>query len=163
MPKRRATGSSRVTSSPSTITRPWSGASNPASRRRVVVLPLPLGPSSASISPRSMESDRPSTATVESKRLVRESSWRKVMKPSLPSRPAHVLIPVTHPLRSPGGEEAPVHLTHDHLALDFAHPIGNRVGRQVVTGRQSKDFTGGEQLRLLLPDEVDEGARGLRM
>ena len=51
MPNWRRAGGSGVTSSPPTRMRPRSGVSKPAIRRSAVVLPLPLGPSSARISP----------------------------------------------------------------------------------------------------------------
>jgi len=41
---------------------PASGARNPATRRKVVVLPQPEGPSSATSSPGFTSSERPSTA-----------------------------------------------------------------------------------------------------
>ena len=55
MPKRRATGSTPGDILALHQHAPASGVSNPASSRSVVVLPLPLGPSSASISPRSSD------------------------------------------------------------------------------------------------------------
>src|SRR5215831_10371290 len=50
MPYRRCSGGSAVTTSPSTTIRPASGDSNPATSRSTVVLPLPDGPRSATIS-----------------------------------------------------------------------------------------------------------------
>jgi hypothetical protein len=66
MPTPRASGgTSRLglaTTSPRKLTVPASGASKPAMSRRVVVFPQPEGPSRATISPSSTESESPSTA-----------------------------------------------------------------------------------------------------
>ncbi len=57
-------------SNPATRAVPASGAKSPASMRRVVVLPAPLGPSSPNTSPRctsnvmSLQADRPSNDLV---------------------------------------------------------------------------------------------------
>ena len=61
-----------VTSSPSTRIRPESGVSNPATSRSTVVLPLPDGPSRATISPFAAESETPRvTASVAEALLER--------------------------------------------------------------------------------------------
>ena len=57
--------------SPSTRTSPEEGSINPASMRRVVVLPAPFGPSSAKISPGTRSKETSSTASRASKRRVR--------------------------------------------------------------------------------------------
>src|SRR5436305_146628 len=53
----RSAGASRVTSRPSIRIEPLSGISKPATRRNVVVLPAPVGPSSATNSPSATFSD----------------------------------------------------------------------------------------------------------
>src|SRR3982751_2352022 len=50
-------------------TLPWSGTSRPATRRSVVVLPAPLGPSRTMNSPLAISSERSSTAVTAPKRL----------------------------------------------------------------------------------------------
>src|SRR6185312_13850096 len=60
----RSAGASPVTSRPSIWIEPISGISNPAIRRNVVVLPAPVGPSSATNSPSLTVSDRSLTACV---------------------------------------------------------------------------------------------------
>src|SRR5690554_5683050 len=50
------------------------GRASPTAQRMVVVLPAPLGPSNARISPGRVLRSRPSTATVRPKRLVRLST-----------------------------------------------------------------------------------------
>src|ERR1700674_4550574 len=52
------------------LTIPWSGCSRPATRRKVVVLPAPLGPSSTKNSPLPIDRERSSTASTSRKRLV---------------------------------------------------------------------------------------------
>src|SRR4051812_20444424 len=69
----RRWGGTRVTSSPWMRIVPALGVSKPAIIRSSVVLPQPLGPSSANSSPRPIESVTPSTATTSPKRLV--TSW----------------------------------------------------------------------------------------
>src|SRR5689334_3111948 len=62
-------GAARVTSWPPMLTRPASGVSRPATRRKVVVLPAPVGPSSTTNSPSPIVSDRSRTASTVPKRL----------------------------------------------------------------------------------------------
>src|SRR6476620_6377536 len=50
-------------------TLPWSGTSRPATRRSVVVLPAPLGPSRTMNSPLAISSERSATALTAPKRL----------------------------------------------------------------------------------------------
>src|SRR5271166_6586009 len=66
----RAPGGSRVTSRPSIRTAPASGCSSPVIRRKVVVLPAPLGPSSTTNSPSFTAKDRSRTASIVPKRLL---------------------------------------------------------------------------------------------
>src|SRR3954467_2252992 len=54
----RSAAASPVTSRPSIRIEPLSGISSPATRRNVVVLPAPVGPSSATNSPSPTSSDR---------------------------------------------------------------------------------------------------------
>ena len=56
---------------PSSRTVPSSGRSRPSSMSMVVDFPAPLGPRSATTSPRRMVRSRPSTAVTAPKRLVR--------------------------------------------------------------------------------------------
>ena len=63
----------RPSTTPSTVTDPLVGAISPASIRIVVVLPAPLGPSSATISPRATSKLTSSTAMREPKRRVRRT------------------------------------------------------------------------------------------
>src|ERR1043166_3970318 len=65
----RAAGGSRVTSWPSIEMAPSSGYSSPATRRSVVVLPAPVGPSRTTNSPSAMLSERSRTASTSPKRL----------------------------------------------------------------------------------------------
>ncbi len=60
-------------SRPSTVARPESASSTPLSRRMVVVLPAPLGPSRASTSPRFTSSVRESRAMPDGNERVRPS------------------------------------------------------------------------------------------
>ncbi len=68
MPKRRLSGgknsprSGRATAMPLSKISPFSGSSNPAAKRSVVVLPQPDGPSKVKISPGIIEKLTPSTA-----------------------------------------------------------------------------------------------------
>ena len=67
------------TSQPATVASPDVGASSPASRRTVVVLPAPFGPSSARIVPAGTVSDTSSTATTL-------PNWRRSPRASITSR-----------------------------------------------------------------------------
>src|SRR3989475_4189422 len=68
---RRSVPVARVSCTPSMATVPLVGAMSPASIRIVVVLPAPLGPSSATISDRSTSKLTSSTTAREPKRRVR--------------------------------------------------------------------------------------------
>src|SRR5499427_10833464 len=84
MPKRRRSGGRAVTSSPSTALRPASGVSKPATSRSTVVLPLPDGPRSATISPRAADSETPRVTAASPNRFSRPSSVRNAgMAPAL--------------------------------------------------------------------------------
>ena len=65
----RSHGGNSSTRSPFRRISPASGRSNPASMRRVVVLPQPEGPRIEKNSPGATSNDTPSTATVSPKRL----------------------------------------------------------------------------------------------
>src|SRR5579883_748366 len=73
MPQLRRSGGASVRSRSASHTRPAVGVSNPATIRRVVVLPQPEGPSSATSSPDASSRLRSVTAGVSPKRLVRWS------------------------------------------------------------------------------------------
>ncbi len=64
MPRPRSRGSRSLTTLPSMRISPWSGSSNPAIRRNVVVLPQPDGPTNTTNSPSSMMQLRSRTATI---------------------------------------------------------------------------------------------------
>src|SRR5919202_3884382 len=70
----RRFGATDVTSRPCRTMRPWSGASNPAIIRSVVVLPHPLGPSSEKNSPSAISSVTSWTASTLPKRLLTRST-----------------------------------------------------------------------------------------
>ncbi len=78
MPTRRFSGGTHAppaTRRPATSTVPASGVSKPAIRRSSVVLPQPEGPSRATISPRSTQSDASTTAGVVPYRFDTPSVW----------------------------------------------------------------------------------------
>jgi hypothetical protein len=66
-----------LTSRPSTLTDPASGHSKPAIARSIVLLPHPLGPSTARISPRLTLSEASRSASTEPKRLV--TPWSSII------------------------------------------------------------------------------------
>src|SRR3989475_7827009 len=70
-----------ATTRPRSAISPASGCSSPATRRKVVVLPQPLGPSSVKSSPRSTSSDAPSRARTAPKTLVTPSRRRTITAP----------------------------------------------------------------------------------
>src|SRR6266705_1279426 len=84
MPRLRLCGAkntrrgTEATTRPRSALSPASGCSSPATRRKVVVLPQPLGPSSVKISPRSTSSDAPSRARTAPKTLVTPSRRRTI-------------------------------------------------------------------------------------
>src|SRR5688572_24858774 len=71
MPTARRRGPTSLTTRPPKRISPASGRSKPAIMRRVVVLPHPEPPTSATSSPGAMSSDSASTASAPPKRLVR--------------------------------------------------------------------------------------------
>ena len=76
-------GSARVMSRPSMRIDPVSGHSSPATRRSVVVLPAPVGPSSTTNSPFATVRSRLSTASVVPKRLLTLESAISAIRASL--------------------------------------------------------------------------------
>ena len=76
MPRLRRFGWTKIrrgteaTTRPRSVISPPSGRSSPATRRRVVVLPQPLGPRRVNTSPRRTSSDARSTATCGGKTLL---------------------------------------------------------------------------------------------
>src|SRR5579864_8927398 len=82
MPRSRFSGGSEkrlvpeAISLPSRRTSPWSGSSSPATMRRVVLFPQPLGPSRVKTSPGAIDTLMPSTAAVEPKALWTSRSSR---------------------------------------------------------------------------------------
>src|SRR5262244_136405 len=113
--------------------RPESGVSKPAVSRRIVVLPLPDGPSNATISPFSADRDTPRVTGSSPKRFSSESSSRNpVIERTLSAGgrgapAADRTIPGRHPLGALLLDEVPVHVGDDHVAIDLARP-----GRQLV-------------------------------
>src|SRR3984885_6274358 len=75
----RCAGEALVTSRPAMRIRPASGFSRPATRRKVVVFPAPVGPSSTTNAPPSTVSDRSETALVAPKRFETPSSVTSAM------------------------------------------------------------------------------------
>src|SRR5439155_13621463 len=84
----RSAGAWAVTSRPPIRIEPRSGISNPAIRRKVVVLPAPVGPSSATNSPSPTVSDRSLTACVFLNALETAPISTSAMRASLMQRGA---------------------------------------------------------------------------
>src|SRR6202795_4124701 len=84
MPRLRLFGGTKsrrgadATRRPRRVISPASGCSSPATSRRVVVLPQPLGPSRVKISPRLISSDVRSTAAAVPNSLLTPSRARTV-------------------------------------------------------------------------------------
>src|SRR5438477_11912273 len=118
MPQRRRAGGSVVTSSPPITMRPVSGASKPAMRRKIVVFPLPDGPSSDRISPRAISHPiGPTTTAADHCLRTPASVTNPVTTPTPPhASPANALVPVAHPARAALGERVPVHVGDAHHA-----------------------------------------------
>ena len=104
------------TSLPSSKTRPPLGRSKPAIRRKVVVLPHPLGPSSEKNSPGGMSRSMPQTASNPPNRLARSATrtWRVLAaftcvtpaRPrSCPQAPRSLVLLSVHALFSPRWQE----------------------------------------------------------
>src|SRR5437879_6014022 len=79
----------RVTSCPPIATLPSSGASSPAMRRKVVVLPAPVGPSSTRNSPSPTASVSRLTASTLPKPLLMPERMTSAMELSIEERGAH--------------------------------------------------------------------------
>src|SRR5262245_12263475 len=71
-------GDAAATTRPRSMISPPSGCSRPAMRRRVVVFPQPLGPSSVNTSPRAISREAPSTAGLAPKSFLTPSRRRTV-------------------------------------------------------------------------------------
>src|SRR5882757_9463005 len=84
----RSAGASPVTSRPSIRIEPLSGISSPATRRNVVVLPAPVGPSSATNSPSPIFSDRSQIARAALNALETALISTSAMRTSLMQRGA---------------------------------------------------------------------------
>src|SRR5580765_4867682 len=92
----RSAGASPVTSRPPIRIEPLSGVSNPATRRSVVVLPAPVGPSNATNSPSLTVRDRSLTArvlpNVLETALISTSAMRASFIQRGADRPARLLV-----------------------------------------------------------------------
>src|SRR5690349_7920919 len=132
---------------PSMSTSPSSGRSKPATTRRVVVLPQPLGPSSVSTAPCFTSNDTPSTAVTRPKRLTIERAARNA------------------PFMLPESEWDAVALP---FSIDSGHHLGGRqahlrVALGVVAGGVDDHLVGAGRALLLLFRHgwVEEDARHL--
>src|SRR6185503_3780029 len=76
MPRLRRHGGTAATSRPSIKMRPRAGCASPATMRRIVDLPDPLGPRKVKNSPRSTDSESSSAACVEPNRFETSSIVR---------------------------------------------------------------------------------------
>src|SRR3984885_15791101 len=111
---RRCTGT-RVIGLPSRKIWPALGSTSPAIMRRVVVLPQPLGPSSATMLPGSMLSETRSTAREAPKILV--SSARRSAAGAVRTRSgSEDFVVLLDELRAHGIDERPVGAEDTHLA-----------------------------------------------
>src|SRR5262245_44839318 len=169
MPNRRRSGAKLVTSSPSTRMRPESGVSNPAVRRRIVVFPLPDGPSRATISPFSADSDTSRVTGSSPKRFSSESSSRNpVIDGTLSagsrsgSPAADRAIPRGHPFGALFFDEVPVHVGDDHVAVDFASPCRQLLAEVRARGKPVR-LRGRESLHGLGSEKLDQRASRLGM
>src|ERR1700686_1647119 len=85
----RSAGASPVTSRPPIRIEPLSGVSSPATRRNVVVLPAPVGPSNATNSPCPTVSDNSLTACTALNAFETALISTSAMRPSLMQRGAY--------------------------------------------------------------------------
>src|SRR4051794_21003541 len=132
----RSAGASPVTSRPPIRIEPRSGISSPAIRRNVVVLPAPLGPSSATNSPSPTVSDRSLTASVLlnalETALISTSAMRASFMQRGADRPARRLVedrqrigPEVEPDILPGPER------HAGRRPGLERPIARRHGHDL--------------------------------
>src|SRR6185369_9428392 len=170
MPKWRFSGGSAVTSSPPTRILPRSGVSKPAIRRSAVVLPLPLGPSSASTSPALTSRDRPRRTAWEPKLLsspsrIKNGGMRSArsMRSGRRAFAADGAVPGRHPLLAVLLDLVPVHLRRLEVAQHPLSPFRKLLRRDVRASRQPERLAGGELLPLDAADELDELLRQFRM
>src|SRR5947199_3258057 len=136
----RSAGASPVTSRPLIRTDPLSGASSPATRRKVVVLPAPVGPSSATNSPSATFSDSSLIAGVPLNALETALISTSAMRASLMQCGADRLAGCLVEDRQCIGPE----VEPDALSCPEAH-TGGRPGLEcAVARRHGHDLRGAE-------------------
>src|ERR1700730_9084279 len=164
MPRLRRFGATKTrrgteaTTRPRNVISPPSGRSRPATRRKVVVLPQPLGPSSVNTSPRRTSSAARSTAGWEPKTLLTSSSARTVsiavdLAPGdlLDDGAADILR-----LHDLGQVLLRVHL---HELGVGRHRVLRVAGLHTETPTVRLDLPGPDDLRVLGEEPVDEDLR----
>src|ERR1700704_5965033 len=141
----RSAGASLVTSRPSIRIEPLSGISSPATRRNVVVLPAPVGPSSATNSPSPIFSDRSLIACAPlnalETALISTSAMRASLMQRGADRPAGCLVEDRQCI---GPEIEP-----DALSGPKAHAGGYPGLERAVAGRHGRDLGSAEILRTI--------------
>src|SRR6266849_7338349 len=153
---RRCTGTRVIDRSSRNIS-PASGCSSPAIIRNVVVLPHPLGPSSATMLPGSIVNDRRSTALVLPNSLVSSRSRTAAGAAST----AKDLVVLFEELGAYGIDEAVIgaedrHLVH--LRLRVGHVFCDiRFELQTGDRRRGKGCFGEASLHIGVEHPVDEG------
>ena len=101
---------------------PASGRSRPATRRSVVVLPAPVGPSSTMNSPSAMSSDRSRTARTSPKRLVTPERRPQPCAASVVQRRCAMRGRMRVEQRQPLGAERESHVLADALPASAGQP-----------------------------------------
>ena len=126
----RSSGPSAVTSSPSSGSRPLSGARKPEIRSNIVVLPAPLGPIRPEDLARCSSNDASSTAVMPPKRLVTPSpATSGVVGPRVATRrPARAPAPVAAVAPAADGRALEEHRPHDVVASRAARRWVRRSG-----------------------------------
>src|ERR1700730_13099501 len=150
-------GGTEATTRPRKVISPASGRSSPATRRRVVVLPQPLGPSNVNTSPRRTSSDARSTAGWAPKGLRTSSS-------------ASTVSIVLDLLDDGAGDVLRLHdLGKVFFRVDLHEPGVGRHRILRVTGLDADspgvrlDLLGPDDLRVPGEEPVDEDLRRVRM
>src|SRR6195256_4024275 len=137
----RSAGASPVTSRPSMRIEPLSGISRPATRRNVVVLPAPVGPSSATNSPSPIFSDRSLIACAPlnalETALISTSAMRASLMQRGADRPAGGLVEDRQRI---GSEVEP-----DALSGPEVH-TGGRPGLECAIARRHGHDLGGAEI-----------------
>src|SRR5947209_6021249 len=137
----RSAGASPVTSRPPIRIEPQSGISRPAIRRRVVVLPAPVGPSSATNSPSATVSDKSSIACIFlnalETALISTSAMRASPMQCGTDRPARGLVEDRQRI---GPEVEP-----DILSDPKGH-AGRRAGLERAIARRHGHYLGGAKI-----------------